>query len=165
MISEKGGEIQGFRHVDKGARVKVDRTFDEAREGDYDAVVLPGGVVNGDAIRMVPAAREVRDGGRRRRQAGRGDLPWGWLLVSSGLVEGRTMTSWPSLQDDIRHAGGKWVDRRSSVITSRKPDDLPAFNGALIDSWRHGRREPVAGAMRRVARIDDPPTLRGITNR
>ncbi|RQT07395.1 type 1 glutamine amidotransferase [Burkholderia contaminans] len=138
VISQKGGEIQGFRHVDKGKRVKVDRTFDDAREGDYDAVVLPGGVVNGDAIRMVPAAREFVTAAVGAGKPIAAICHGGWLLVSSGLVAGRTMTSWPSLQDDIRHAGGKWVDqevvRDGPFITSRKPEDLPAFNGALIDS-------------------------------
>ncbi|RQM57687.1 MULTISPECIES: type 1 glutamine amidotransferase domain-containing protein [Burkholderia] len=136
VISQQAGEIQGFRHVDKGDRVKVDRTFDDVREGDYDAVVLPGGVVNGDAIRMLSAAREfvtaAVGGGKPIAAICHG----GWLLVSSGLVNGRTMTSWPSLQDDIRNAGGKWVDqevvRDGNLITSRKPDDLPAFNGALV---------------------------------
>ncbi|WP_175717791.1 type 1 glutamine amidotransferase domain-containing protein [Burkholderia anthina] len=136
VISQKGGEIQGFRHVDKGARVKVDHTFDAAREGDYDAVVLPGGVVNGDAIRMLPAAREFVTAAVGAGKPVAAICHGGWLLVSSGLVEGRTMTSWPSLQDDIRNAGGKWVDQEvvhdGNLITSRKPGDLPAFNGALV---------------------------------
>ncbi|QTD94490.1 type 1 glutamine amidotransferase domain-containing protein [Burkholderia anthina] len=136
VISRQGGEIQGFRHVDKGERVKVDHTFDDAREGDYDAVVLPGGVVNGDAIRMLPAAREFVTAAVGAGKPIAAICHGGWLLVSSGLVEGRTMTSWPSLQDDIRNAGGKWVDQEvvhdGNLITSRKPDDLPAFNGALV---------------------------------
>ncbi|WP_396333035.1 type 1 glutamine amidotransferase domain-containing protein [Burkholderia anthina] len=136
VISQNGGEIQGFRHVDKGERVKVDHTFDATREGDYDAVVLPGGVVNGDAIRMLPAAREFVTAAVGAGKPIAAICHGGWLLVSSGLVEGRTMTSWPSLQDDIRNAGGKWVDQAvvhdGNLITSRKPDDLPAFNGALV---------------------------------
>ncbi|MEK6418341.1 MAG: type 1 glutamine amidotransferase domain-containing protein [Burkholderia gladioli] len=138
VISAQRGEIQGFRHVDKGARVKVDRTFDEAKAADYDAVVLPGGVVNGDAIRMLDDAR------RFVTEASKADKPiavichGGWLLVSAGIVAGRRLTSWPSLQDDIRNAGGTWVDepvvRDGSLISSRKPDDLKAFNAALIES-------------------------------
>ncbi|MGS0895396.1 type 1 glutamine amidotransferase domain-containing protein [Burkholderia stagnalis] len=142
VISEQAGEIQGFRHLDKGGRVKVDRvkvdrTFDDAREGDYDAIVLPGGVANGDAMRMIPAARAFVTAAVGAAKPIAAICHGGWLLVSSGLVEGRTMTSWPSLQDDIRNAGGKWVDERvvrdGNLITSRKPDDLDAFNGALID--------------------------------
>ncbi|AIO30989.1 type 1 glutamine amidotransferase [Burkholderia pseudomultivorans] len=137
VISRQPGEIQGFRHVDKGRRVKVDRTFDDVREGDYDAIVLPGGVVNGDAMRMIPAAREFVTAAAGANKPIAVICHGGWLLVSSGLVDGRTMTSWPSLQDDIRNAGGKWVDqqvvRDGNLISSRKPDDLVAFNGALVD--------------------------------
>lgn len=136
VIARKRGEIQGFRHVDKGDRVKVDRTFDDAREGDDDAVVLPGGVVNGDAIRMLPAARDCVTAAVGAGKPIAAICHGGWLLVSSGRVDGRTMTSWPSLQDDIRNAGGKWVDqevvRDGNLIASRKPDDLPAFNGARV---------------------------------
>ncbi|MDN7747798.1 type 1 glutamine amidotransferase domain-containing protein [Burkholderia multivorans] len=135
VISQQPGEIQGFRHVDKGARVKVDHTFDDAKQGDYDAIVLPGGVVNGDAMRMIPAAREFVTAAIGADKPVAVICHGGWLLVSAGLVDGRTMTSWPSLQDDIRNAGGKWVDERvvrdGNLITSRKPDDLDAFNGAL----------------------------------
>ncbi len=138
VISQKGGEIQGYRHVDKGERTHVDRSFDDVRADDYDAVVLPGGVVNGDAIRMIPAAR------RFVSEAHAADKPiavichGGWLPISAGIVKGHRMTSWPSLQDDIRNAGGEWVDERvvqdRNLITSRKPDDLPAFVATLIDS-------------------------------
>lgn len=107
VISRQPGEIQGFRHVDKGRRVKVDRTFDDVREGDYDAIVLPGGVVNGDAMRMISAAREFVTAAAGANKPIAVICHGGWLLVSSGLVDGRTMTSWPSLQDDIRNAGGK----------------------------------------------------------
>ncbi|MCG5076072.1 type 1 glutamine amidotransferase domain-containing protein [Paraburkholderia tagetis] len=136
VISQKGGEIQGFRHVDKGNRVKVDRTFAQAKADDYDGVVLPGGVINGDAIRMIPEAREfVRSADAAHKPIG-AICHGGWLPVSAGIVSGRTMTSWPSLQDDIRNAGGTWVDSRvvrdGHLVTSRKPDDLPAFNAELI---------------------------------
>ncbi|WP_186131852.1 type 1 glutamine amidotransferase domain-containing protein [Burkholderia gladioli] len=137
VISQKAGEIQGFKHVDKGDPTRVDRLFDEARADDYDAVVLPGGVVNGDAIRMIPAAR------RFVSEAHAADKPiavichGGWLPVSAGIVKGHRMTSWPSLQDDIRNAGGEWVDERvvrdGNLITSRKPDDLDAFVSTLVE--------------------------------
>ncbi|MFX1767350.1 type 1 glutamine amidotransferase [Paraburkholderia sp. A1RI-2L] len=136
VISQKGGEIQGFRHLDKGNRVKVDQTFAQAKADDYDGVVLPGGVINGDAIRMIPEAREFVRAANAAHKPVAAICHGGWLAVSAGIVSGRTMTSWPSLQDDIRNAGGTWVDQRvvrdGNFVTSRKPDDLPAFNAELI---------------------------------
>ncbi|HTH61441.1 MAG TPA: type 1 glutamine amidotransferase domain-containing protein [Paraburkholderia sp.] len=136
VISQKSGEIQGFRHVDKGSKVKVDRTFSDASADDYDAVVLPGGVVNGDAIRLVPEAQQFVKSANAAHKPLAVICHGGWLPVSAGIVKGHTMTSWPTLQDDIRNAGGKWVDQRvvrdGNFITSRKPDDLPAFNAELI---------------------------------
>ncbi|RKT22048.1 protease I [Paraburkholderia sp. RAU2J] len=136
VISVKPGKIQGFKHVDKGDAVEVDTTFDQARADDYDAVVLPGGVVNGDAIRLLPQAqafvKATDDAGRPIAVICHGT----WLPVSAGIIKGRTVTSWPSLQDDIRNAGGTWVDQEvvedGNLISSRKPDDLPAFNRTLI---------------------------------
>lgn len=136
VISAKPGKIQGFRHVDKGDQVDVDATFDDAIANDYDAVVLPGGVVNGDAIRLLQKAQAfVKDADGAKKPIA--VICHGtWLPVSAGIVKGRTVTSWPSLQDDIRNAGGTWVDREvvedGNLITSRKPDDLPAFDRALI---------------------------------
>jgi protease I len=138
VISQKGGEIQGFRHVDKGSRVKVDRTFGGANADDYDAVVLPGGVVNSDAIRLIPEAQAFVRAANDAHKPIAVICHGGWLPVSAGIVKGHTMTSWPSLQDDIRNAGGKWVDETmvhdGNFITSRKPDDLPAFNAELIST-------------------------------
>ncbi|RQS03761.1 type 1 glutamine amidotransferase [Burkholderia sp. Bp9002] len=137
VISRAGGRIKGLRHVDHGVSINVDRTFDDASAADYDAVVLPGGVVNGDAIRMIPAARAFVAAANAAGKPIAAICHGGWLLVSAGIVRGRTMTSWPSLQDDIRNAGGTWVDERvvrdGNLITSRRPDDLDAFNAALID--------------------------------
>lgn len=136
VISQKDGEIQGFRHVDKGSKVRVDRTFSDASADDYDAVVLPGGVVNGDAIRLVPEAQQFVKSANAAHKPLAVICHGGWLPVSAGIVKGHTMTSWPTLQDDIRNAGGTWVDQRvvrdGNFITSRKPDDLPAFNAELI---------------------------------
>jgi protease I len=138
VISQKPGQIQGFKHVDKGDTVAVDRTFDEATAAEYDAVVLPGGVVNGDAIRLDAKAQAFV------KEANQAEKPiavichGGWLPISAGIIAGRTITSWPSLQDDVRNAGGTWVDQEvqidGNLITSRKPDDLPAFNNALIEA-------------------------------
>ena len=138
VISQKPGQIQGFVHTNKGDKITVDATFDQTRVSDYDAVVLPGGVVNGDAIRIDAKAQEIV------KQFDKDGKPiavichGGWLPISAGIVSGRTLTSWPTLQDDIRNAGGTWVDaevhRDRNLITSRKPDDLPAFNKVIIEA-------------------------------
>ena len=138
VISQQPGRVQGFKHVDKGEAIPVDKTFDEATARDYDGVVLPGGVVNGDAIRLLPQAQKfVRDADAAHKPIA--VICHGtWLPISAGLVKGRTVTSWPSLQDDIRNAGGTWVDQEvvqdGNFITSRKPADLPAFNKTLIQA-------------------------------
>jgi protease I len=136
VISAKPGKIQGFRHVDKGDTVDVDATFDNARPDDYDAVVLPGGVVNGDALRLVREAQAFVKAVDQAKKPIAVICHGTWLPVSAGIIKGRTVTSWPSLQDDIRNAGGTWVDQEvvedGNLISSRKPDDLPAFNKTLI---------------------------------
>lgn len=136
VISAKPGKIQGFKHVDKGDAVAVDLTFDKANADDYDAVVLPGGVVNGDAIRLLPQAQAFVKAADSAKKPIAMICHGGWLPVSAGIIKGRTLTSWPSLQDDIRNAGGTWLDKEvvedGNLISSRKPDDLPAFNRALI---------------------------------
>ncbi|WP_244848237.1 type 1 glutamine amidotransferase domain-containing protein [Caballeronia sp. SL2Y3] len=143
VISQKHGEIQGFKHVDKGDTVKVDRTLDEATAADYNAVVLPGGVVNGDAIRLDAKAQAFVKEADQAKKPIAVICHGGWLPISAGIVAGRTMTSWPSLQDDVRNAGGTWVDQEvqidGNLITSRKPDDLPAFNQALIEALGQAR--------------------------
>ncbi|MDP9647112.1 type 1 glutamine amidotransferase domain-containing protein [Paraburkholderia caledonica] len=136
VISAKPGKIQGFKHVDKADTVEVDSTFDKAIADDYDAVVLPGGVVNGDAIRVLPQAQAFVKAADSAKKPIAVICHGTWLPVSAGIIKGRTVTSWPSLQDDIRNAGGTWVDQEvvedSNLISSRKPDDIPAFNKALI---------------------------------
>ncbi|MFL9938716.1 type 1 glutamine amidotransferase domain-containing protein [Paraburkholderia graminis] len=136
VISQKPGKIQGFKHVDKGDTVDVDSTFDKATADDYDAVVLPGGVVNGDAIRLLPQAQAFVKAADSAKKPIAVLCHGTWLPVSAGIIKGRTVTSWPSLQDDIRNAGGTWVDQEvvedNNLISSRKPDDIPAFNKALI---------------------------------
>lgn len=137
VISKKPGQIQGFRHVERGDMVTVDATFDQVRPEDYDAVVLPGGVVNSDAIRTVPQAqafvRAIDEAHKPLAVICHG----AWLPISAGVVKGHTMTSWPSLQDDLRNAGATWVDEEvvqdDNFITSRKPADIPAFNRKIIE--------------------------------
>jgi protease I len=148
VISDKQGSVQGFRHTDKADKVKVDKSIDAARQEDYDAVLLPGGVVNGDALRMVPKARVFV---RAADEAGKpiaAICHGGWLLISAGIAEDRTVTSWPSLQDDFTNAGSTWVDREmvrdGNFVTSRKPDDIPAFNKAFISLL--GERQSASAA-------------------
>ncbi len=136
IVSPKPGEIQGFRHDTKASRVRVDRTLKDVRPEDFDGVQLPGGALNADAMRMVP---EVQNFLRQMQEAGK---PFAfichapWELVSAGLVRGRTLTSYYTIQDDIRNAGGKWEDREvaedGNWVSSRQPKDLPAFNKAML---------------------------------
>lgn len=137
IVSDKAGTVQGMNHDEKGDAIPVDRVLDVVDALEYDGLMLPGGVVNGDAIRSDKRAQSfvkaIESSGKPIGVICHG----GWLLVSSGVVDGKTMTSWPSLHDDIRNAGGKWVDqevvRDGQWVSSRKPDDLPAFNAALVE--------------------------------
>jgi protease I len=145
LISLKAGEIQGFNHLDKGDTFPVDVAVSEARAEDYDGLVLPGGVANPDAMRLHPeAVRFVRwffESGKPVAAICHAS----WMLVEADVVRGRTLTSWPSLQTDIRNAGGTWVDEEVHVdqglVTSRKPDDLPAFNAKTIEEFAEGVHE------------------------
>ena len=138
VVSPKGPQVTGMHHDRKGDSFRVDVPLDQARPEDYDALVLPGGVVNADALRIQPAAQAFA---RAIDQAGKPlavICHGGWLLVSAGLVKGRTLTSWPTLQDDLRNAGATWVDREvvsdRNWTSSRKPADLPAFNRTFIEA-------------------------------
>ena len=143
LISLESGKIQGFNHLDKADTFKVDRTVSEANASDYDGLVLPGGVANPDALRMnddaVKFTRTFFD--QRLPVAAICHAPW--MLVEAGILEGRTVTSWPSLQTDIRNAGGKWVDQEvvvdEGLTTSRTPDDLPAFCAKAIEEFAEGK--------------------------
>jgi len=145
LVSLKDGEIQGFDHYDKADRFKVDRTVEEANASDYDGLVLPGGVGNPDTLRQDEnAVRFVRDFFEQGKPVGTiCHAPW--TLVEAGVVRGRRLTSFPSLQTDIRNAGGNWVDEEvvvdSGLVTSRRPDDLPAFNKKLIEEFAEGRHQ------------------------
>src|SRR4051812_18148454 len=136
IVSSQRGKIQGYRHFDKADQFDVDLTFDEADADDFDAVLLPGGVMNADQIRMIGKAQEFVERIQEQGKLIAVICHGAWLLVSAGLVKGRIMTSWPTLQDDIRNAGGKWVDREvvadDNWISSRKPADIPAFNEKFL---------------------------------
>ena len=148
LISLEEGEIQGFNHYDKADKFKVDRTAEEARADDYDALVIPGGVGNPDTMRTDEnAVQLVRDFFEQAKPVG--VICHGpWMLVEAGVVRGRKVTSWPSLQTDIRNAGGNWVDEEvvvdQGLVTSRKPDDLPAFCAKIVEEFAEGRHEQQA---------------------
>lgn len=137
IVSNKSGQIQAFRHHDKSIMVKVDRLLDQVKPEDYQAVLLPGGALNADAIRIEPTIQSFL---QKIQQAGKPiaaicHAPW--TLISAGLVQGRTLTSYKTIQDDIQNAGGKWIDREVVVdrnwVTSRQPGDIPAFNREMIN--------------------------------
>jgi len=145
LLSIKEGEIQGFNHFDKADTFKVDRQVAGASADEYDALVLPGGVGNPDQLRIVP---EVQQFVRSFFEQGKpvAVICHGpWTLIDAGVAKGRTITSWPSLQTDLRNAGAKWVDEEvvvdNGLVTSRKPDDLPAFCGKLVEEFAEGRHE------------------------
>jgi protease I len=150
LVSLEEGEIQGFNHYDKGDTFKVDKTVEEARADDYDGLVLPGGVGNPDTLRMDEnAVQFVRDFFEQGKPVG--VICHGpWMLVEAGVVRGRKVTSWPSLRTDIQNAGGEWVDEQvvvdEGLVTSRKPDDLPAFNEKIVEELCEGRHEEQAAA-------------------
>jgi len=136
VLTPDGKDIQGMRHDEKGEKVTADGKIADARPHDFHAVQLPGGVVNADALRINEDAQEFV---RRIDHQGKpvAVICHGpWLLISAGLVRGRRLTSWPTLRDDIRNAGGDWQDAEVIVdrnwVSSRKPDDIPAFNRELM---------------------------------
>jgi deglycase len=148
LISIESGEIQGFEHLDKADKFSVDRTAKEAKADDYDGLVLPGGVANPDFLRV---DKDVVSFVRSFFEAGKpvGAICHGpWTLVEADVVRDRTLTSWPSLETDIRNAGGNWVDEEvhvdNGLVTSRKPDDLPAFCAKLVEEICEGRHEQQA---------------------
>ena len=166
LVSITTGKIQGWNHDKKAKKFSVDKTVDEVSAEDYDGLVLPGGVMNPDTLRMDDAAVDfVRDFYKQGKPIA--SICHGpWMLVEGDLCEGRTLTSWPSLKTDIRNAGGNWVDQElvvdNGIVTSHKPDDLPAFCAKLVEEFAEGvheRDQVTAGAAHgagtRPGRIDD----------
>jgi protease I len=145
LISTEEGEIQAFNHLDKGDTFKVDRTVADAKASDYDGLVLPGGVANPDILRTddkaVAFARAFFDEAKPVGVICHGP----WTLVEADVLKGRTITSWPSLRTDIRNAGGNWVDEEvvvdEGLVSSRKPDDLPAFCAKIVEEFCEGKHE------------------------
>lgn len=156
IVSPAKGEVQGWKHHDKADRLKVDVPLADADPGDFDALVLPGGVANPDQLRMLPeAVRFVRaffDSGKPVAVICHGP----WTLIDAGVAKGRRLTSWPSLKADLTNAGAHWEDREvivdDQLVSSRKPTDLPAFNAKMLEVFAASRhRAPVGAAAARTA--------------
>jgi deglycase len=137
IVSIHDGEIQGFDHFEPATSIEVDRTVEEVSPDDYDALLIPGGVGNPDQLRgdenAVAFVRGFHDAGKPMAVICHGP----WVLVESGIVRGKRLTSWPTLETDIRNAGGEWVDEEvvvdGNLVTSRKPDDIPAFKEKMLE--------------------------------
>jgi protease I len=154
LISMKTGEIQAFNHYDKSKTYKVDKDFSAARVDDYDGLMIPGGVGNPDTMRMdddaVEFVRAFFEAGKPVAVICHGP----WMLVEADVARGRKLTSWPSLETDIRNAGGNWVDEEvvvdQGLVTSRNPDDLPAFCKKMVEEFcegvHSGQREKTAAS-------------------
>jgi protease I len=145
LIGLEEGEIQGFDHLDHADTFKVDKAVKDADAGDYDGLVIPGGVANGDFLRADEDAVRFTAAFAEAGKPIAAICHAPWVLVEAGLVKGRTITSFPSLATDVRNAGGTWVDEEVHVdqglVTSRKPDDIPAFSAKAIEEFCEGPHE------------------------
>ena len=143
IVSPVKGEVQGWNHYEKGDKFKVDVPLEGAKAEEFDALLLPGGVANPDQLRMLPEAvafvKSFFDAGKPVASICHGP----WTLIEAGAVKGRTITSWPSIKTDLINAGAKWVDQEvvtdNGLVTSRNPDDIPAFNEKMIEEFSEGK--------------------------
>ena len=148
IVSPNSGKIRGWDHKDWGESVKVDKTLDDVNADEYDGLVLPGGVINPDHLRMDPKAvnfvKQFVSSGKTVGAICHGP----WTLLEAGALQGKTVTSWPSLKTDLKNAGAHWVDKEvvtdGQFVTSRKPDDIPAFSKAVIESVAQGPKKRAA---------------------
>lgn len=136
IVAPEGGEIQGFEHHDKGRKVGVDKTLDDVSADDYDGLVLPGGVINPDALRLEEKAISFIGDFAKADKPIAAICHGPWTLIDAGIAKGHKLTSWPSLKTDLTNAGAEWVDETvvidGKLVTSRNPDDLPAFCDGII---------------------------------
>jgi protease I len=143
IVSVASGKIQGMHHADKGDKFPVDVTLDDADAGDYDGLMIPGGLMNPDTLRSAPAALHFVRHFFEKGKPVAAICHAPWVLIDAGVVKGRTITSWPAIQTDVRNAGGNWVDKEvvvdNGLVTSRKPDDIPAFNKKMIEEFAEGK--------------------------
>jgi protease I len=145
LLSLEEGEILAFDHLDHGDKLPVDKAVADASPDDYDGLVIPGGVANGDFLRADEDAVKFVAAFAQTRKPIASICHGPWILVETGIVKGRTITSWPSLKTDVENAGGTWVDEEVHVdqglVTSRKPDDIPAFSAKAIEEFAEGAHE------------------------
>ncbi|HUN75968.1 MAG TPA: type 1 glutamine amidotransferase domain-containing protein [Steroidobacteraceae bacterium] len=143
VVSPAKGEVQGWKHFEKADKVKVDVPLEQANASEFDALLLPGGVANPDQLRTQPKAVAFVKAFFEASKPVAAICHGPWTLIEAGVVEGRTMTSWPSLQTDLRNAGANWVDQEvvvdNGLVSSRKPADIPAFNQKMIEEFAEGR--------------------------
>jgi protease I len=150
FIVSKHDKVKGWQHVRWGDEIKVDVSLDKAKAQDYDALLLPGGVMNPDKLRIDPNAvafvKHFMEAGKPVAAICHGP----WTLIETGLIRGRKVTSWPSLRTDLTNAGAHWIDQEvvadNGLVTSRKPDDIPAFNKKMIEEFEEGihKKKPLA---------------------
>jgi len=152
IVSPAKGEVEGWNHYDKGDKFKVDVPLAEADASDFDALLLPGGVANPDQLRMKPEAVEFVKAFVAAGKPVASICHGPWTLIEAGAVKGRTLTSWPSIKTDLINAGAQWVDREvvtdNGLVTSRKPDDIPAFNEKMIEEFAEGEHRAQKAAAR-----------------
>ncbi|MCW2969926.1 MAG: Peptidase PfpI [Solirubrobacterales bacterium] len=148
LIAPQAGEVQAFNHLDKSSKFPVDRSLGEVSPSEYDAVVLPGGVANPDELRLDERAVHFLQEFFSEAKPVGVICHGAWTLVEGDLVRDRTITSWPSLKTDIRNAGGRWVDEEvvvdQGLVSSRRPEDLPAFCAKIVEEFREGRHQMAA---------------------
>lgn len=152
IVSPSVGPIQGMNHADTGDKFPVDQTLERADPNDFDGLLIPGGLLNPDELRStlgaVEFARAFFEAGKPVAAICHGP----WVLIEAGVVQGRRMTSWPAIQSDLKNAGAEWVDEEvvcdGGLVTSRKPDDIPAFNAKMIEEFakdKHAKHRAAAG--------------------
>lgn len=148
IVSPKAGQIQGMNHAEKGDKFDVDLPLKNARPAEFDGLLIPGGLMNPDELRSTPEAvsfaRAFAESGKPIAAICHGP----WVLIEAGIAKGRKLTSWPAIQTDLRNAGANWVDQEvvvdQGLVTSRKPDDIPAFNEKMIEEFAEGRHAGMA---------------------
>ena len=149
VVSIKPGKIQGMNHAEKGDTVMVERTLDEAKPDDFDALLIPGGLINPDTLRSSEEALEFVRHFFREGKPVAAICHAPWVLIDVSVIRGRTVTSWPAIKTDVRNAGAHWVDKDvvvdNGLVTSRKPDDIPAFNEKMIEEFCEGRHTETSG--------------------
>lgn len=146
IVSPESGEIQGMKHADKGDKFHVDVDLEDADPADYDGLMIPGGMMNPDELRANPTALNFVRHFFEKGKPVAAICHAPWVLIDAGVAKGRTLTSWPAIQTDVRNAGATWVDKEvvvdNGLVTSRKPDDIPAFNKKMVEEFAEGIHTP-----------------------